>query len=94
VCPRTAEPCAPRPRAARRRIALPWGVAAGFGGAGGNLLYFLATGTGQLTTVAVLTALYPAVTVILAAVVLHERASRTQLVGLAAAAAAVGLLAA
>lgn len=74
------------------RSALPWGIASGVGGAGGNILFFTATANGQLTIVAVLTSLYPAVTVLLAAAALHERASRTQLLGLAGAATAVVLI--
>ncbi len=72
--------------------AMPWGLASGLGGAAGNILFFAATGAGQLTVVAVLTALYPAVTVILAALVLRERAGRVQMVGLIIAALAVGLI--
>ena len=52
--------------------AMVWGLALGPGGAGGNICFFAATGTGSLTVVAVLSALYPAVTVLLAAIVLHE----------------------
>lgn len=74
------------------RSALACGVPSGLGGAGGNLLFFAATAGGQLTVVAVLTALYPAVTVALAALVLHERAGRTQGLGLALCVAAVVLI--
>lgn len=57
-----------------------------------TLLYFLATHAGLLTVAAVLTSLYPAVTVLLAAIVLRERTSRVQVVGLIAATAAVVLV--
>lgn len=59
-----------------------------------NLLFLLATGHGELAVVAVVTSLYPAGPVVLAALMLGERASRTQLVGLAAAAVAVVMIAA
>lgn len=47
----------------------------------------------MLTVIGVLIALYPASTVLLAQTVLHERVSRLQLSGLAAAAASVTLIA-
>lgn len=72
--------------------ALIWGLASGLGGAGGNIFFFAATGTGSLTVVAVLSALYPAITVLLAAVVLHERTGRFQLLGLVISVAAVALI--
>jgi drug/metabolite transporter (DMT)-like permease len=46
-----------------------------------NLLFVLATGRGLLSVVGVLGALYPAVTVLLARAVLHERLSRAQNAG-------------
>ncbi|MEU1423727.1 EamA family transporter [Kitasatospora sp. NPDC005751] len=58
-----------------------------------NLLFLLAARSGDLAVVAVITALYPAGTVLLARAVLAERIHRLQLVGLAAAAVAVSLLA-
>jgi drug/metabolite transporter (DMT)-like permease len=72
--------------------ALIWGLASGLGGAGGNIFFFAATGTGSLTVVAVLSALYPAITVLLAASVLHERTSRIQLLGLVISVTAVALI--
>jgi drug/metabolite transporter (DMT)-like permease len=59
-----------------------------------NVLYILAVQRGLLSLVAVLTALYPASTVLLARVVLKERLGRKQLAGLAVALAAVTLVAA
>lgn len=59
-----------------------------------NALYLVAVNRGLLSLVAVLAALYPASTVVLARVVLHERMSRSQLVGLALAAVAAGCVAA
>jgi drug/metabolite transporter (DMT)-like permease len=58
----------------------------------GNLLYLAATGHGQLAVVAVVTALYPAATVIPARVVLAEHWSRRQVAGLISAAVAVALV--
>ncbi|MFB7032719.1 MULTISPECIES: EamA family transporter [unclassified Streptomyces] len=58
-----------------------------------NLLFLLAVRGGDLAVVAVVTALYPAGTVLLARGVLAERIHRAQLVGLGTAAVAVGLLA-
>lgn len=70
-------------------------------GAVGGLLAALATGaflvatqTGFLTVAAVLTSLYPAVTVVLAATVLREHVHRGQAWGLALCLAAVALVAA
>jgi drug/metabolite transporter (DMT)-like permease len=59
-----------------------------------NLLFLMAERRGLLTLVAVIAALYPAATVVLARVVLHERLSRSQLIGLALAAVGIGLIAA
>jgi len=53
----------------------------------------MATRAGDLVLVAVIAALYPAFTVLLARFVLHERMERHQLVGLFSAGAAVVLLA-
>lgn len=58
-----------------------------------NLLFLLAVRSGDLTVVAVVTALYPAGTVLLARTVLGERIHRSQLAGLGVATAAVSLLA-
>ncbi|MFI8880777.1 EamA family transporter [Streptomyces sp. NPDC055243] len=58
-----------------------------------NLLFLFAARSGDLAVVAVITALYPAGTVLLARRVLAERIHKGQLVGLGAAAVAVSLLA-
>ena len=58
-----------------------------------NLLYLLASRRGMLSIVAVLVSLYPASTVLLARVVLHERLSGRQVIGLVAAAIGVVLIA-
>jgi drug/metabolite transporter (DMT)-like permease len=57
-----------------------------------NLLFLAATGHGQLAVVAVLTALYPAVTVILARALLSERWGTLQATGLLVAALAIALV--
>ncbi len=59
----------------------------------GSLAYGAADFLGGLAVVAVITALYPAGTVLLARGFLAERIGRTQLAGLGLAAAAVSLLA-
>ncbi|WP_030747768.1 EamA family transporter [Streptomyces sp. NRRL S-31] len=58
-----------------------------------NVLFLLAARGGDLTVVAVVTALYPAGTLLLARGVLAERIHRGQFVGLGTAVLAVGLLA-
>jgi drug/metabolite transporter (DMT)-like permease len=59
----------------------------------GGTTFMLATRAGDLVLVAVVAALYPAFTVLLARFVLHERMERHQLIGLIGAGAAVALLA-
>lgn len=76
-----------------RGNALRLGVVAGVTDFGANLAYLLATHQGLLSLVAVLSALYPGSTVLLARTVLSERLSRLQLCGLATAVAAVALIA-
>jgi drug/metabolite transporter (DMT)-like permease len=60
---------------------------------GADLLFLLATRSGLLSLVAVITSLYPAATVALARVLLNERMVRQQLIGVAFAAASVTLIA-
>jgi drug/metabolite transporter (DMT)-like permease len=57
-----------------------------------NACLLWAVQAGLLSVVSVLVALYPAVTVALAAAVLHERIHRAQAWGLGLAAAAVSLI--
>ncbi|MFE4799305.1 EamA family transporter [Streptomyces sp. NPDC056708] len=75
------------------RPAYAMSAAAGVLDSVANLLFLLAARSGDLTVVAVITALYPAGTVLLARSVLAERIHRGQLVGLGTAAVAVSLLA-
>lgn len=58
-----------------------------------NALFLYATRGGLLTLVAVLSSLYPAATVLLARVVLHEHLSRTQVGGVVLAIAGMALIA-
>ena len=76
-----------------RRAAGPAALT-GVTGAAGEVLYFYATHSGLLAVTAVLTSLYPAVTIVLARVFLGERLTVTRLTGLCLAAASVGLIAA
>ncbi|MEU6776523.1 EamA family transporter [Streptomyces sp. NPDC046759] len=82
-----------RRRLGPERPAYATSAAAGVLDSVANLLFLLAVRSGDLTVVAVVTALYPAGTVLLARGVLAERIHRGQLVGLGTAAVAVGLLA-
>ena len=59
----------------------------------GNVTFILATQTGRLDVAAVLSALYPAMTVTLAFLVLKERVTRMQGVGIVAVLAAVVMIA-
>jgi drug/metabolite transporter (DMT)-like permease len=83
-----------RNRPGRKTWSQAWrmGVAAGVLSGIAGLLYLAATGAGQLAIVAVVTALYPAVTVLLARLLLHERWSRLQTIGLAVSAVAVAAI--
>jgi drug/metabolite transporter (DMT)-like permease len=67
---------------------------AGATGSAGTILFFLATHKGLLAVTAVLTSLYPAVTILLARVVLGERLTALRLGGLGLAGACVALIAA
>jgi len=81
-------PWVPRGRPVR------WAALAGPLGATATGSFLLATQQGYLTVTGVLASLYPATTVLLAALVLHERIHRAQGVGLGLCAAAVALVAA
>lgn len=81
-----------------RRSLLPRGAGPGIVVIGlldvvANVCYLLATRRGLLSIVALLASLYPAATVMMARVVLGERLSRVQAVGLAGVGAAVALIA-
>jgi drug/metabolite transporter (DMT)-like permease len=76
----------------------PWrgfwltGIAAGALDTVGNLFYLQATRFGRLDVSALVCSLYPAGTILLAALVLRERPTRRQMAGIALALAAVVLL--
>jgi drug/metabolite transporter (DMT)-like permease len=70
------------------------GIVAGLLGAAATLCFLVATQQGYLSVAAVLTSLYPAFTVLLAAVVLREHVHRAQAAGLVLCAVAVTLVAA
>jgi drug/metabolite transporter (DMT)-like permease len=78
----------------------PWkgfwfiGILAGVLDTAGNFLYIRASQLGRLDVAAVVCSLYPAGTILLAALVLHEWPTRRQLAGMALALAAVALLSA
>lgn len=76
-----------------REPAAAYGVLLGPLGFTASAAFLLATHQGLLSVVSVISALYPASTVVLAWLVLSERIGRMQGVGLAAAAAAVALVA-
>jgi drug/metabolite transporter (DMT)-like permease len=76
-------PARNRPRRVEWGPSARYGLVVGVVGAGANLLYLAATGAGQLAVVAVVTALYPGVTVVLARFVFRERWGAAQVAGLA-----------
>lgn len=75
----------------RPRLAL--GMLAGFFDIGGSLLFIIASQRGRLDEAVVITSLYPAVTVLLARLVLKEHFSRWKFIGILAALAAVPMIA-
>jgi drug/metabolite transporter (DMT)-like permease len=76
------------------RTALPVLVAVGLFDVGANVLLALALNEGFVSLVSVLSSLYPVVTIVLAVLVLHERAGRAQMAGGATALAGVALISA
>ena len=87
------------PLARARRVAEPLpgrvlglAVLCGVLDASANLFFLLASRHGLLSLASVITSLYPAMTVLLAVVLLHEHTARWQRVGLALAAASIVLI--
>ena len=71
-----------------------WGVVAGLLATGAVVAFLLATQTGLLTVASVVTSLYPAITIAMAAMLLRERIHASQGIGLLLCGVAVGLVAA
>ncbi len=71
-----------------------WGIAAGLLATVAVVAFLLASQSGLLTVASVVTSLYPAITIMLAALVLREHIHRAQAVGLALCGLAVALVAA
>ena len=74
------------------RSFLPVLAVVGLCDVGANMLFSVATTHGYLSVVAVLAALYPVVTVALAAIVLHERVAPTQRLGMIGALAGAAMI--
>ncbi|GAA2442944.1 DMT family transporter [Actinomadura vinacea] len=85
---RTEDPGPP----VKGRLLIGLAVLSGVLDASANALYFVAAQKGMLSLVAVLTSLYPAITVLLARITYSERLRVVQRLGLAVAAAGVALV--
>ncbi len=83
-----------RQEALPKMTVAPFILLAGILDAIGNAFFVLATHVGRLDVAAVLSSLYPAATVLLAAIVLRERVTRVQAVGILLALIAVPLISA
>ncbi|MFF1879625.1 EamA family transporter [Leifsonia sp. NPDC058230] len=83
----------PGPVVSGWRPGLLLAVACGFVDAAANVLLLIGIRIGELSVISVLTAMYPAGTIILAAIVLRERIAPVQWVGLVLALIAAGMLA-
>ena len=75
------------------RRAAGWALSTALLDTSGNLLFLAATRAGRLDVAAVLASLYPASTILLAALALGERPTRRQAIGMATAVAAVAMIA-
>ena len=70
-----------------------WGLLVGCLDSAGTMVFAIASQSGRLDEAVVISSLYPAITVLLASVVLKERFARWRLVGVLAALAAVPMIA-
>jgi len=86
--------CFRKQRVIPKRASVPLILLAGGLDAIGNAFFVLAAHSGRLDVASVLSALYPAATVLLAAIVLRERVTRVQGVGILLALAAIPLISA
>ena len=75
------------------RRTLPLAVTSGVMDAAGNAFFVLAAQVGRLDVATVMSSLYPASTILLAAALLKERVTRVQVAGIVAALAAIALIA-
>jgi len=75
------------------RATVGWALATAVLDTSGNLMFVAATRAGRLDVASVLASLYPASTILLAALTLGERPTKRQALGMAAAVAAVVMIA-
>jgi drug/metabolite transporter (DMT)-like permease len=90
---RTRSATAGETRVRLSRSAVGWAMGAALLDTSGNLLFLAATRAGRLDVAAVLASLYPATTILLAALALGEWPSRRQAIGMVTAVVAVALIA-
>lgn len=74
------------------RSVVPLALAVGVGDMAGNGFFVLAAQAGRLDIASVLSSLYPVTTIVLAAVLLHERVTRLHAAGIGMAAGAIVLI--
>jgi drug/metabolite transporter (DMT)-like permease len=88
----TAAVAAQQPNLRLRRRDLAIAAAVGIGDTIGNALFAASSGQGLVSLTSVLASLYPIVTVLLAAAILHEQVARTQRAGIVLTLAGVVLI--